>query len=106
MDVIKIVQAGMEPQITLQSEQEIKPLTYSSPGRPVELLPEERGFRHYAGFMFGRSRPRCKRRGCRKFLKRDQPLACSDECKREMIEEARWVLALLEGRKFRMAKIG
>jgi hypothetical protein len=94
-----ILEQGMVPEITVTPATRVKlPV-----GRPANL-PEEKNFRHYAGFIRGRkSRPYCYRRGCGKQLRVNEILVCSDiACLRKVVEDAWWVLSVTGQGKIRM----
>lgn len=63
------------------------------PGRPRTRGAVKYG--HYAGWQpekGGRGRPRCRKRGCQRQLRRDQPLACCASHQEEVIAEAKDIL--------------
>jgi hypothetical protein len=52
------------------------------------------GFSHYAGWQSTKGgRPRCRARGCQKYLRREQQFACSPEHERQAIREREAALA-------------
>jgi len=64
-------------------------------GRPRRrgLIP----FHHYAGYKEERGgRPRCPLRGCGRWLKKDQRLACSTEHETRLVEQAKETLRTLD----------
>lgn len=64
------------------------------PGRPAFRGRGPRKYWHYAGSTNG-VQPRCHRPGCRRHLRRDQPVACSPECEEALLEYALRTLAIL-----------
>jgi hypothetical protein len=59
------------------------------PGRPQVRAGGRWRFAHYAGATTDNlGQPRCQRRGCRRHLRSDQPLACSPECAEALIDLA------------------
>lgn len=100
-EVRRVIEDGQIPLIKLPREAEIRPMKYSR-GRPRirpyngDKLVQERAFEHYAGSTTQPNRrPRCKARGCRNMLRRDDLLVCSEWCRSAVIKEARAMLLAL-----------
>lgn len=51
---------------------------------------------HYAGATDGKSRPRCRAKGCQKFLTTDQAVACSEKCLRQLALDHKLTGELIE----------
>ena len=93
--VRELVEAGKGATVRLTEAQEVK-LTYHRKKRYDYREDRKRPWETYAGCTDGVRRPRCKRRGCERRLRKDQPIVCSEECGRIMIRDALKVLALLK----------
>lgn len=90
-EVRGLLNEGRGVLITLDEAQEVhRP---KRRGRPRRIGPIT--YDHYAGARgLALNRPRCKAKGCDTFLKRDQPLFCSDECSHQTVNECLMVLAI------------
>lgn len=91
--VEELVAAGKGVTIRLTEAQEVK----FHKNRKLETrVHRERPWETYLGSTKGTTRPRCYAKGCRTYLKKDQPVACSQKCADQIIEESLRYLALLE----------
>jgi len=90
----KLAEAAKENQIVqvqIDRRDEIK-----RPKRPRGRPPVQRASRwsNYAGYNPNeQGRPRCAQPGCRRWLKRDQKVACGAEHEREVVAAAEEILA-------------
>ena len=55
----------------------------------------DRPWQNYLG-SDGLSRPRCRRKGCQKYLRKNQPAVCSTRCRQLLIEECVLALELVD----------
>ena len=76
--VADIVASGMCPEITLRPEDQVTRVKLPT-GRPINP-PEMQSYRHYKSEPLPGHRPICKARGCKRYLRMNQALWCSDDC--------------------------
>ena len=87
-----LVAEGKSVTITLTEAQEVAiPRRALSDRRLFRMRPWE----SYAGSTDGNRRPRCRANGCTTYLRKNQPLACSDKCERQLIATCLRTLAIL-----------
>lgn len=84
---------GKGATVTLTAAMEVKTTHRKAERRRHRERPWER----WSGSTDGMSRPRCHARGCDKYLKKDQPIVCSEECHNKLRDYCVRSLALLEG---------
>jgi hypothetical protein len=90
---------GKGVQITLTAAQELK-FPKQPRGRPRRWLPPFLNYAYWEGTddikeRMGGHRPRCQRRGCGKYLRKDQRWVCSEECADAVINSSLLALAAL-----------
>ncbi len=88
-----IVNAGMCPEITLRPEDQVTRVKLPV-GRPINP-PDMTNYRHYKSEPQPGHRPICKARGCKRYLRLNQALWCSDDCQEIGISELSGVLSKL-----------
>jgi hypothetical protein len=90
--LLELTEAGKGVRVNLAESTYVPRRTRKGKGRP-----RVRGatlFGHYAGYREDRGgRPKCARKGCGNYLRRDQRLGCSPQHEEEALAEARAVLA-------------